>query len=110
MPIGGDSKNLNRRSSDRTRFADRRTDRLPPNVWILLNSAACCIKCHAAGASRQRKWTSALSIKNEDLDRGASQINGEERAALGGHCAATAHAATAQATLRLSAGRRCGRC
>jgi hypothetical protein len=40
MSIRSDPENLNPRPCGRTRFANRRTDRLPPDVWILLNGAA----------------------------------------------------------------------
>ena len=105
MPIRGDSENLNRRPRGCNRFTDRRTDRLPPNVWILLNGATRSAQRHAARATCQRKRASTLRINDEHFDGGAAEINREECAALRSHCAATARTA-----LRLSADRRCGRC
>jgi hypothetical protein len=105
VAIGGDSENLNRRPSYFERFADRRSNRLPPDVWILFNGAACRTLCNAACTTGQSEWAAALCIKDEDLDRGAAEVNREECAARGSHCAAAARTAR-----RFSVGRRCGRC
>ena len=90
MAIGGDPENLNRRPSNFERFAHRGSNRLPPDVWILFNGAACRTLCNAACTTGQGERAAALCIKDEDLDRGAPEVNREKCAARGIHCAAAA--------------------
>jgi hypothetical protein len=105
VSIGRDAEDLHSRPSTLERLAYRGSNRLPPEVRILLDRTIRWIICGPTRSTRQRKRAPSVHIEDEDLDGGAAEIDGEQHAALSIH-----GAASARMVRRLSADRRCGRC
>jgi hypothetical protein len=105
MPNRRDPKDLSVVSRNCARFIGCMNDRTPPGVRILFGGPALTHHLVRTFLTDQRAWRTALYIRDQHLDRGAAEVNREECAARGSHCAAAARTAR-----RFSVGRRCGRC